>query len=86
MTPSASTSVSSRSSGSSPASVSIAAGARSHRPRHGLRSHSAVDVGVLGPKRSLSSAMSASEPAQRQARSSQTWTTRGGRSSVENSA
>ena len=46
MTPSASTSVSSRSSGSSPASVSIAAGARSHWPRHGLRSHVAPSTSV----------------------------------------
>ena len=62
-------------------------GARSHWPRHGLRSHEAPSTSVSsGPKRSLSSAMSASEPAQRQATSSQTWTTRGGRSSVENSA
>ena len=87
MTPPASTSVSSRSSGASPASVSSAAGARSHWPRHGLRSQEAPSTSVSsGPKRSLTCAMSASEPAQRQATSSQTWTTRGGRSSVEKSA
>ena len=79
--------VSSRSTGASPACVRSAAGARSHCPRHGLRSHDAPSTSVSsGPKRSFSSAMSASEPAQRQATSSQTCTVRGGRSSVEKSA
>jgi hypothetical protein len=82
-TPSASMPVSSRSTGSSPASVSSAAGARSHCPRHGLRTHVAPACSSpSGP----SAAISASDPAQRHATSSQTCTTRGGRSSTENSA
>ena len=81
--PSASTNVSSRSSGSWPASAIIAAGARSHWPRQGARSQVAPSTASpSGP----SCAISSSEPAQRQATSSQMCTTRGGRSSTENSA
>ena len=52
-----------------------------------LRSHDAPPTSLSsGPKRSVSCAMRSSEPAQRHAMSSQTCTTRGGRSSTENSA
>ena len=57
--------------------------ARSHWPRQGLRSHVAPPVSTpSGPSWEISS----SEPAQRHATSSHTCTTRGGRSSTENSA
>src|SRR6185503_7002221 len=77
------------SSGSSPATETSAAGARSHWPRHGLRCHVAEpssESSPSGPKRSSSCAIRSCEPWQRHATSSQTWTTRGGRGSSAKSA
>ena len=73
--------------GSTPAIVSIAAGARSHWPRHGLRNQVAPSTSSpSGPTRSSSCAISSCDPWQRQARSSHTCTTRGGRGSTARSA
>ena len=74
---------------SSPAIVNIAAGARSHSPRHGLRSHVARPSRIgspAGPTARVRSAQTASAPASRQAMSSQTWATTGGRGFVANRA
>ncbi len=67
----------------------MVAGARSHWPRHGLRSHVAepsAESSPSEPKRSSSVAIRSSEPRQRQATSSQTWITRGGCGSVASRA
>ena len=89
MTPAASIGAADTTSGRSPATDSRAAGARSQRPRHGLRSQ--VDrpplIGLpTGPARRSRSAMRSSAPASRQAMSSHTWATIGGRGVVGRSA
>ena len=71
--------------GASPAFVTITAGARSHSPRHGLRSHVARPSRAgspAGPTPRVRSAQIASAPARRHAMSSQTWATSGGRGVV----
>ena len=71
--------------GVSPALVIITAGARSHSPRHGLRSQVVRPSRIgspAGPTPRVRSAQIASAPASRQAMSSQTWATSGGRGVV----
>ena len=73
----------------SPAWVTIAAGARSHSPRHGLRIQAARPSWTGSPAGATPRARSSqirSAPARRQAMSSQTWTTTGGRGVVAKSA
>ena len=88
-TPTASTGAATWVSGLSPAIVNIAAGARSHSPRHGDRSQAVMPAASALPAgpivRSRSAARSAA-PASRQAMSSQTWATIGGRGFVANRA
>ncbi len=89
MTPTASIGATVYVSGSSPATVNIAAGARSHMPRQGLRSHVARPSRIgspAAPTARVRSAQIASAPASRQAMSSQTWATTGGRGVVANRA
>ena len=89
MTPTASTGAIVKVAGPSPAIVTIAAGARSHDPRHGLRSHVARPSRIgspAAPTARVRSPQSASAPANRQAMSSQTWATTGGRGVVAKSA
>ena len=77
------------SSGFSPATVTIAAGARSHTPRHGLSSQIAWPLPACwpsGPIRLSRSAHSLSEPPAMQATSVQMCATTGGWGSSENSA
>ena len=88
-TPAASTGPATNVRGSDPATVSIAAGARSQRPRHGDRSQveePSADGEPAGPSDRSRSAATSSAPARRHAMSSQTWATVGGRGVVENSA
>ena len=73
----------------SPARVTIAAGARSHSPRHGLRIQAARPSPTGSPAGATPRARSSqirSAPARRQAMSSQTWATTGGRGVVAKSA
>ena len=82
MTPTASTGEAVNVRGRSPAIVNSAAGARSQRPRHGLRSQVTWPsrAGVpAGPSWRSSAAHVSSAPASRQAMSSQTWATSGAR-------
>jgi hypothetical protein len=73
--------------GWSPDSARKAAGARSHCPRHGLGSQVAPPLSFpCAPTFSVRASISLSEPADRQARSLQTLSTRNGRGSTENSA
>ena len=81
--------------GSSPAIVTIAAGAISHIPRHGLSSQIGSSPGPapllpccppFGPIRASRSAHSRFAPPARQATSVQTCATAGGCGSSENSA
>jgi hypothetical protein len=75
--------------GSSPATVSIAAGACSHMPRHGLSCQTArpfPGCEPSGPIVRSSSATSSCEPRQMQATSVHTCATTGGCGSIENSA
>ncbi len=88
-TPTASTGAATWVSGLSPAIVNIAAGARSHRPRHGERSQvvmPSASGSPAGPIVRSRSAVRSSAPASRQAMSSQTWATIGGRGFVANRA
>ena len=89
MTPTASTGATVYVSGVSPAAVNMTAGAWSHRPRHGLRSHVARPSRIgspAAPTARVRSAQMPSAPASRQAMSSQTWATSGGRGVVANRA
>ncbi len=89
MTPAASTGATANVLGVSPAMVNNAAGARSHWPRQGLRSHVIVPSRAGSPGRPSvrsSAAHCSSAPARRQAMSSQTWATAGGRGVVANRA
>ncbi len=76
--------------GLAPAIVNIAAGARSHSPRHGDRkpgrSGRRRPASPAGPSARSRSAQRSSAPASRQAMSSQTWATTGGRGFVANRA
>ena len=75
--------------GSGPATVSIAAGACSHMPRHGLSCHTAWPLPRCepsGPTVRSSSATSSCDPRAMHATSVQTWATTGGWGSSENSA
>jgi hypothetical protein len=78
-----------RSDGSSPASVTSTAGARSHRPRQGLSSQIAWPLpgcSPAGPTVRWSSATSSSLPRHMQPMSVHTWATTGGRGSMAKSA
>ena len=78
-----------RSTGSSPATVTSAAGARSHRPRHGLSSQMArpfPGCAPAGPTVRSSSATSSFPPRHMQAMSVHTWVTTGGWGSSEKRA
>ena len=78
-----------RSRGTSPASVTITAGARSHTPRHGLSSQIAWPLpgcSPSGPTVRSRSATRSAEPRAMQATSVQTCATTGGWGSSENSA
>ena len=81
-TPTASTGAATWVSGFSPATVNMAAGARSHRPRHGDGSQVDMPSAIgapAGPSVRSRSAVRSAAPASRQAMSSQTWATIGGR-------
>ncbi len=66
-----------------PARIANAAGARSHRPRHGERS---TLTPLSGPRRASTAAHSSPAPAVVHARSVQTWSTVAGRGRTENMA
>ncbi len=68
---------------SSPARTTSAAGARSQRPRHGLRSTRTPDS---GPRRASTASHSFGAPAAAQARSVHTCSTVAGRGRTENMA
>jgi hypothetical protein len=67
----------------SPALIASAAGARSHRPRHGLRS---TATPLPGPSRASIPAHSSGAPAAAHARSVHTWSTVAGRGFTESSS
>ena len=83
----ASTGAAAIASGAVPATVKSAAGPRSQRPMHGVRTHAAAPPRAgspAGPRTRSRSAQTCSAPARRHARSSQTWATLDGRGVVEN--